>query len=677
MINISNLSFQYKKKVIFDNTSFDIGNGITYITGANGAGKTTLNKILYKEIGYEGSILIGGIELRNISTEVLRQKYISYLPQQLVGYESFSLKDLVTTFNFEHRKIDIYLKHFEFENLYEKSIKNLSGGEKQKALLIFTLLKNTPILILDEYENNLDNITINQLENLLLKESRCIIIISHRKLNTTCNVLKIIKDKVEITNITHDTETKLEEQKADDISVLKLYFSKNNGSRILFYIMIMVTIFLTTMSLCYSYSYYQRHTGIDASTGELYTDTAMLVVAPGIDQSVHDYKESLYTNETTYFFTQNDYESLENSELVSYIEITAPITANLMSMEYMGEVVVQTYMYNDIKIKLEYKTSNHSKRVVEYTAMEPNNVVYGEVPKDAKSNEVVIPLSYANSLTDNVESLIGQEIKVESKNSATGETSQLTFIVTGIYDDTITSNYDSVNPEENVAYIYGAFDLTNPTTIQNYPSYIIDNAQPEEAIIAMQNLFSNVEYRALQHGVVLDYESFTKYNQDGITAIYIEATTPEDVETITSIINEKYPYAGIYSKQSYNEGAPKSYFKGLKIETMKNIFIITICFLLISFLLLFNYYKLQIDFYKLIEFMGVKKNNILKIEIIEFCIVFMLGIISTIFAFYIMDVNIIENIIFFTTLVIYIIILYSLTIVCKNITRIKKNDKNL
>lgn len=669
MIEVVKLSKRYRSKTIFNECSFNIYYGITYIIGENGAGKSSLNKILYREEKYNGSIKIDGIELCDIDIETLRQKYISYLPQQLTGYESFSLEELVTTFiKPENRnKVEKLLEHFEFNSFYTRSIKNLSGGEKQKAILILTLLKNTPILILDEYENNLDNVSIKQLEELLQTINKCVIIISHRTNVEGCNYIEI-KDTQVATNYVHTQVVKIPQKPTKDrINIVSLYFKKNIGPRIFYYALLFITIFLAISSICYAMNYYQGHKGINAQVSELYSDTAMIIVAPGLDQSVLNYKEDIYNNESQLFFTNEDVEKLNNSDMVNYTEITAPVTANMNNIGYNGNEIEHSYQYNETTINLEYTTTSHSKRVVENTEVQPNNILYGMIPEDGKSNSVVIPLSYAYTLTSDVETLINKEITLETKNLDTSEENTSTFVISGIYDDTTNDAYNSENNEENSAYVYGAFDIANATTIKNYPSLILTEGTVEQQEQAMQSLYDNVSIRAMSYGITVDYEAFSETNKDGITAVYIEASSPEEVEEISEIINTTYPYAGIYSKESYTSGAPESYFTGLKTQTIKKILIITVAFIIICLLLLFNYFKMQIDFYNLISFMGVSKKEKIKVDIIELIIICVVAFGAIILSFYVMGISSATNPMLLLVAIIYIIFIYALVTTFKYI----------
>ena len=80
-------------------------------------------------------------------------------------------------------ELDKVIKDVGLEYLAERQFlsedNKLSGGEKQKISIARALLKNTPILIMDEPSNNLDTDTIGWLNSFILNSSKTVIFVSH------------------------------------------------------------------------------------------------------------------------------------------------------------------------------------------------------------------------------------------------------------------------------------------------------------------------------------------------------------------------------------------------------------------------------------------------------------------------------------------------------------------
>ena len=211
-IKIVNLSYKYKNsnEYALKNISLEINKSRKIaIIGMNGSGKTTLIKLImgfYTD--YEGSILINGIELRQIDKESLHSD-ISALFQDFVKYEA-TFRENIAYGNLEimndDEKINLISEKFNLVEIIEKYEKkldtqlgawfdngvNLSMGQWQKVALSRIFAKNSGIYILDEPNAAMDSITEYEISSLyeeILKD-RIGIIITH-KFN---NIISVIDD---------------------------------------------------------------------------------------------------------------------------------------------------------------------------------------------------------------------------------------------------------------------------------------------------------------------------------------------------------------------------------------------------------------------------------------------------------------------------------------------------
>lgn len=148
------------------------------LTGPTGAGKTTLLKLIYaEEKPTEGEIYLEGVPYSNFSYKDIisfRQKIgIVFqdhkLFMDLSAYENLEVALALSKKKIKNKRFYIYdwLEKFGLSHKAKKLVKELSGGEQQKIGLIRALIKEPPILILDEPTGNLDPFSIGEIIELL------------------------------------------------------------------------------------------------------------------------------------------------------------------------------------------------------------------------------------------------------------------------------------------------------------------------------------------------------------------------------------------------------------------------------------------------------------------------------------------------------------------------------
>ncbi|QVK18297.1 ABC transporter ATP-binding protein [Mycoplasmatota bacterium] len=173
-----------KKICVSKNISFRISKkSVNLVHGDNGSGKSTLvSTLLGLNKSYSGNILLNGINLRQIDVRSLRRK-IAYMPQESTLLNQTGYENIYAITNNEYNldKMNYLMNELNLtDEILKMNINEISGGEKRKVELLSLLLKNYDVLILDEFENNLDLDTINNINKLLYKLDKIVIIISHR-----------------------------------------------------------------------------------------------------------------------------------------------------------------------------------------------------------------------------------------------------------------------------------------------------------------------------------------------------------------------------------------------------------------------------------------------------------------------------------------------------------------
>lgn len=196
-VSAENLSFSYDEKEVFNNVNFNINIGDkTSICGHNGSGKSTLIKVVCGLLkGYRGSLKVNNKEVENISSLSL-QKHIAYAEQSPYLFSGTVLEN-VRIGNYSTSEENVYkiMDYIGITHLASREVSmdqnNLSGGEKQKISIARAVLKNAPIIILDEPNNNLDNESLIWLDNFIKTTEKTVLFVSHND-----NLSSISKSKI-------------------------------------------------------------------------------------------------------------------------------------------------------------------------------------------------------------------------------------------------------------------------------------------------------------------------------------------------------------------------------------------------------------------------------------------------------------------------------------------------
>ena len=175
------------------------------LIGSSGAGKTTIAKLLLRLYSLTGgSILIDGQDIAGVTQESLRQS-IAFVPQEpalfhrtLMENIRYGRQDATDAEVIEaakqahcHEFISQYPLGFE-TMVGERGVK-LSGGERQRVAIARAILKNAPILVLDEATSSLDSESERLIQDALLKlmKGKTVVAIAHR-LSTVMNMDRLI-----------------------------------------------------------------------------------------------------------------------------------------------------------------------------------------------------------------------------------------------------------------------------------------------------------------------------------------------------------------------------------------------------------------------------------------------------------------------------------------------------
>lgn len=206
-ISFENVSFQYSnsKRKVLDNISFNIKkNTRNYIIGESGSGKTTIFKLLLRlHDSSDGKIFLDKNEINRYKLASIRNNISSVFQNTLIFNDSLhnniTLTNQNTNIDFESLMQALNINEFsdklseKFDTIIGINGVSLSGGEMQRIAIARAIIKNSPILLLDEATNSLDSINELEINKTLDKyfEDKTVIIIAH-KLSTIKNADNII-----------------------------------------------------------------------------------------------------------------------------------------------------------------------------------------------------------------------------------------------------------------------------------------------------------------------------------------------------------------------------------------------------------------------------------------------------------------------------------------------------
>lgn len=214
-IQFEKVSFSYpgaNQKAV-DDVSFTIPQGNTVaLVGASGGGKTTIARLVPRFWeATEGKVLIGGINVREIAPEEL-MKYISFVFQNTKLFKTSLLENIKygnpdATMEEVERAVDM-AQCREIINKLPLGLSTkigtegtyLSGGEQQRIVLARAILKNAPIIVLDEATAFADPENEHLIQQALkeLTKGKTVLMIAHRLSSITDadNILVIDKGKI-------------------------------------------------------------------------------------------------------------------------------------------------------------------------------------------------------------------------------------------------------------------------------------------------------------------------------------------------------------------------------------------------------------------------------------------------------------------------------------------------
>ncbi len=205
-IHLENVSFAYENRKIIDNVTLDIKeNTTTAIVGPSGSGKTTITSLIARFWDVqEGTVTLGGINVKDYSFDALMSNF-SFVFQKVYLFEDTiannirfgkpeaSMEEVMDAAKKAACHDFIMAMPNGYETVIGEGGATLSGGEKQRIAIARAIMKDAPIIILDEATANVDPENEKELTEAIenLTNHKTIIMIAHR-LKTVRNADQII-----------------------------------------------------------------------------------------------------------------------------------------------------------------------------------------------------------------------------------------------------------------------------------------------------------------------------------------------------------------------------------------------------------------------------------------------------------------------------------------------------
>ena len=209
-IELTNVSFAYDKTNVIEDVSLKIKeNELTALVGFSGSGKSTLIKLLprfYDLIG--GNIKIGNIDISKVSPEEVMRKFSIvfqdvYLFRDTIynnikfGNETASKEEIIKAAKMAGAYDFIVKKENGFETMIGEGGSTLSGGERQRISIARAILKDAPIILLDEATASLDpdnEVAVQAAISNLIK-NKTVIVVAHKLKNVVRANKIVVLDK--------------------------------------------------------------------------------------------------------------------------------------------------------------------------------------------------------------------------------------------------------------------------------------------------------------------------------------------------------------------------------------------------------------------------------------------------------------------------------------------------
>ena len=265
MLEIKNIHIKYNREIITDSNLVFNDYGITVIKGESGSGKTSLiRNILFIEHQFEHYFY----NKKEITSKYQIDHLFSVMDQKNLFIEDLKISEHFELLKkiYHSKSIDDYLERLEVKDTFNKYPGQLSGGEKNRISFLMCLLKNTPIIILDEPTAALDSYYTEEVKDIIVKESKdhLFIISTHDPvLFDIADTLYQIENKKLVCLKHNEMKKEIEDKRINQTVNIAKFFLKMKKHKlvnnILMLLILSISIVVTSLSAGYSLSDKNSH----------------------------------------------------------------------------------------------------------------------------------------------------------------------------------------------------------------------------------------------------------------------------------------------------------------------------------------------------------------------------------------------------------------------------------
>ncbi len=586
-IKLKNIEKKINDKLLFSVSEIDLEKGIYIFSGENGCGKSTLFKMINGlDNEYKGNILIDENDVKDLDKQI-HNNLIAYQSQKCSLFYDLTFQQNIELIlkKYDRNELDVLLEKFNLKEVYKskKKIGKCSGGEKQKISLVINGLKNLPILMLDEIDNNLDRQSVEAVVDYLSKQSdKIIIIISHnidfyQELSyhkITFNNKSVLLNKNENKDLNSEVKTSFDNEKV--IVEISEKLKVKNTRKLLdntLGLNIIISVMFLVMSLLLL-SIYMTTTENMTMPEANFSENASIIKSPVENVLYSQFGDDSWRKTTKFYFTEADLAAVSN---LDYVKKVVPFgTTRGGKNSFAIETAGKNYVIDDKTLannQLDFSYLLFPQDVRDNTAINEiqGDLIYGKSPKD-ESDEILISEDYAKKITNNknIEKLVGNQITIPTTDFQNkSDKKDFKFTVSGIYRP-----YDKEMQMSQEQYL--AFDpnteIVKETSCFLYPKEQIDRC----------NVFTNDGDFKFDLQKLADEENLGKYPN-----IYVEVSKPDDLKKLVDDVAKYDKYTLVdnnYSRKHNNsyQFLQKSLFKqfismiGLIIVFIVSLFLINI-----------------------------------------------------------------------------------------------------
>lgn len=575
------LKIEISEKIIgnrnYSNINLNLEQKVYILKGENGIGKTTLLNMIYNvDHNYKGEITYNGIKyVTDEEQKVFRETICTYVTQEHDFLNISALDNIKLLANgFNQKKLEQLVEKLDFQDQLNKNVKSLSGGEIKKLQIIIGLLKNTPLLLMDEVENHLDQDAIKALYEILKTSDQLIIIISHKKekqldfdeLIMKENSFEVIKQESKVRKFLKLSKT----NQLYPMNIRKCY-QKNLIVLILGMCLCSIALLVTTN--------FNQNTNYELKALQVgsFGKTSSIVIPPALQtnrfQQIQAGNYKKWNEKTPGYFTDDFVNKLKKSPYVTKVEPIMPPMNESSVPVYLDPEKTQALNYDPDLVnqsidleKLNYKKYGMEKyktggiaintlQPLSQSAKQINKIpdslfniynvkkmMFGAYPQDNSEEILIDPLTavyYAEQLNLNkLEDLIGKDVTIKTdKNDGTGKTFGKKYRVSGIYEpkNIIEEMMEGTSGESKQAMLtgYASYSDKNETVVSN--DFVLANENFPKETRAAEEMLLKQKYEESR----LEYHP--DYYKDGINyypGLYVEVKNEKDVEKLTKAIRE-------------------------------------------------------------------------------------------------------------------------------------------